>query len=149
MFDNTAAVVARPARIRSAVSNGTRLLAGVDGRSATARRFRDLVAELTAEVGGADDLSAAERSAIRQAAALMLRIEQVQALIVRGEPVDNDVLIRLSGESRRLLAGLRKRAPQSPKDAPWSPLRSRLQQQAADDRQRAQGAPDAHGEAVK
>jgi hypothetical protein len=106
----------RPATIRSKVSNGTRLLAGVDGRSSTARRFRDLIAELTAEAGGAEGLSAAERGAIRQGAAIMLRAEQVQGQIVRGEPVDNDTLIRLSGEARRVLAGVRKRnAEQSSK----------------------------------
>jgi hypothetical protein len=109
MFAEATADANRPATIRSAVSNGTRLLAGVDGRSSTARRFRDLIAELTAEAGGAEGLSAADRSAIRQAATIMLRAEQVQAAIVRGEAVDSDTLIRLSSEARRVLAGLRRR----------------------------------------
>lgn len=114
MFVDTGDVIVKSPRIRSAVSNGTRLLVGVDGRSALARRFRDLITELTAEAGGREGLSAAECSGIRQAAAMMLRVEQVQAAIVRGEPVDNDELIRASGELRRLLGALRKRAPAKP-----------------------------------
>lgn len=126
MFTDTARVVDRPARARASVTNGTRLLAGVDGRSASARRFRDLVAELKAEYGGDRELTAAELGAIRQAAAMMLHAEQLQAAVVRGESVDSDTLIRLSGEARRLLASLRKRAPE-----PHVPLRDRLAAEAA------------------
>lgn len=104
---------------RAKVTNGTQLLAGVDGRSATARRFRDLIAELTPEAGGGEGLSAAECSSIRQAAAMMLRAEQLQAGIVRGEAVDADTLIRLSSEARRILASVRKRV--RPAAAPPSP----------------------------
>ena len=128
MFVDTGEVIVKSPRIRSAVSNGTRLLVGVDGRSALARRFRDLIAELTAEAGGREGLSAAECSAIRQAAAMMLRAEQVQAAIVKGEFVDNDELIRLSGEARRVLAALRKRADAKP----HIPLRDRLAAEASE-----------------
>ena len=44
---------------------------------------------------------------VRQAAALSLRIEQLQASIVSGEPVNNDETVRLSSEHRRILASLR------------------------------------------
>jgi hypothetical protein len=91
------------------VTNGSVLLEGIDGRSAKARRYRDLVGELVSEHGGA--LSTPERALIRQAAALMLRAEELQAAIVRGEPVDEDKLIRLSSEARRVLSRL-KRPPQ-------------------------------------
>ena len=37
---------------RSAVTNGSKLLVGIDGRSPTARRFRDLVEAYSAEIGG-------------------------------------------------------------------------------------------------
>lgn len=87
---------------RSAVTNGSRLLDGIDGRSAAARRFRDLVQAFETEIGG-EQPSELERGLIRQAAALALRAEQLQAAIVRGEAVDDDHLIRLSGEARRLV----------------------------------------------
>ncbi len=109
MSADSATLVPISTHARSAVSNGSRLHDRVDGRSAAARRFRDLVAELTAEAGGTEGLSAAERNAIRQAAAVMLRAEQLQADIVRGVATDDDTLIRLSSEARRLLASLRKR----------------------------------------
>jgi hypothetical protein len=95
------------ATTRSKVSNGTRLLQNVDGRSSSARRFRDLVHAFEAEIGGT--LSELERGLVRQAAILSLKTEQMQGAVVRGEDVDNDTLIRLSGEARRILASLRKR----------------------------------------
>jgi hypothetical protein len=38
---------------KSAITNGTRLLAGVDGRGPWVRRCRDLIADLTNDRGGA------------------------------------------------------------------------------------------------
>jgi hypothetical protein len=90
---------------RSKVSNGTRLLAAdIDGRSSHARRFRDLVRAFTAELGGT--LSELERGLVRQAAAIVLKTEQMQEELVRGKSVDTDELIRLSSESRRVLAAI-------------------------------------------
>jgi hypothetical protein len=86
---------------RSAVSNRSRLLEGVDGRTATARRFRDICRAYEVEIGGL--VSEVERDLIRQAAGLTLRSEQMQAAIVRGEMVDNDQLIRISSTARRVL----------------------------------------------
>jgi hypothetical protein len=49
----SAAIVDRPLRTRSAVSNGSRMHPkGVDGRSTQARRFKDLVASFAASLGG-------------------------------------------------------------------------------------------------
>jgi hypothetical protein len=42
-----------PSHTRSAVTNHKDLLPGLDGRSATARRFRDLVNAFVADMGGA------------------------------------------------------------------------------------------------
>jgi hypothetical protein len=99
----------RPPTVRSAVSNGSRLLNGVDGRSSGARRFRDLIADLARdEFGRVADLSIVEVGLLRQAAALTLRAEQMQADMVRGEIVDADELVRVSSESRRVLAAIRR-----------------------------------------
>lgn len=103
-----ASLAPRPASARSAVSNGSALLAGVDGRSALARRFRDLCESLAADLGGA--LSQADQLTIRSAAALAVHAEELQARIIRGELVDADDVIRSANASARLLASLRTKA---------------------------------------
>ena len=90
-----------PSKTRAAVTNGSKLHANVDHRSASARRYRDIVAAFTSEIG--TDLTEAERGLIRQAATLSLRAEQLAADLVSGKPVDDDLLIRLAGAARRLL----------------------------------------------
>ena len=87
---------------------GTRL-PRVDHRSAAARRFRDVVNSLEAELGGGD-LSPADRSLVKQAAALVLQAEHMQAAIAGGEQIDTDSFIRISSEARRALNELRARA---------------------------------------
>src|SRR5437763_9384240 len=93
---------------RSAVTNGSRLLVGIDGRSPAARRFRDLMHADEREIGGI--LTEVERGLIKQAAALTLRAEQLQGQTVRAEPVDNDQLIRISSTAKRLLGAIADRA---------------------------------------
>jgi hypothetical protein len=101
--------VATPsATSRSEVSNGTRLLQNVDGRSSSARRFRDLVRAFELEVGGV--LTEADRGLIRQAASLQLKGEMLQAALVRGEDVDADQIIRIAGTSRRILGAISAKA---------------------------------------
>jgi hypothetical protein len=97
------------ARGRSAISNGRRLLDGVDHRSAQARRFRDLVNAFAANFGGVAALTEGERVLVRQAAACALRAEQLQAALVKGDPVEPDELIRLANTSRRMLASIAAR----------------------------------------
>jgi len=93
---------------RSAVTNGSKLLVGIDGRSPSARRFRDLVQAYTAEIGG--DLSQTEMAMIKTAASLSLSAEMMQADIVNGKIVDADELIRLSSEVRRILDAIAEKA---------------------------------------
>jgi hypothetical protein len=108
--------VAARATTRSKASNGTRLFANTDGRSSSARRFRDLVQSFEAEFEG--DLCEADRSLIRQAATLLLKSEQMQEMVVRGEPVDSDALIRMASTAKRVLAAISaksaKRKPARP-----------------------------------
>jgi hypothetical protein len=96
------------ATVRSRVSNRSRILPGVDGRSATARRFRDICRSYELEAGG--DVSEVERDLIRQAAGLVVRGEQMQAALIRGEPVNNDELVRISSTAKRLLETIRAKA---------------------------------------
>ena len=72
--DGNRAIPSRPKAIakpeaRSRVSNGKDLfLDGVDGRSAIARRYRDILAQLTSDIGG--DPSEAQHIIIRRATQL-------------------------------------------------------------------------------
>jgi hypothetical protein len=101
---------------RSAVTNGSKLLVGIDGRSPTARRFRDLVAAFEAEIGG--NLTEVERGLVKQAAALTIRAEQLQADIVNGKPVDSDALIRISSTAKRILGAIGEKAARRKQSEP-------------------------------
>lgn len=73
---------------RSRVTNGRAFLEGVDGRSALARRFRDIVAQLAADQGGADRLSEARLQLLRRFAAAAVLAEDMEGKLARGEPID-------------------------------------------------------------
>ena len=75
----------RPAAHRSRVTNGNKLLPLADGRSVTARRFKDLVEFICVDLGGADRLSEGEKQLVRRAAALSAECERQEALWSRGE----------------------------------------------------------------
>jgi hypothetical protein len=97
------------------VTNGRRMHAkGTDGRSAEARRFKDLVVSFAAPFGGEAALSEAERALVRNAAALTLRCEALQANVVAGRVVDNEEMTRLANSSARVLAALGRRSRLTP-----------------------------------
>ena len=112
----TSRAIARPSPLgRSAVSNGTRLVDGVDGRSPSSRRFRDLCRALAHDLGGEAGLTQAEILTVRNAAAITVASEAMQGRILRGEQVDPDELTRLANASARLLGALRtKRTARKP-----------------------------------
>jgi hypothetical protein len=87
---------------RSAISNSRRLHAdrNIDGRSSSARRFRDLTLSLADTLGGFHSLREGERAMVRSAAGLMLRLEQQQAAMAAGHDVNPDLLIRLNSEGQ-------------------------------------------------
>jgi hypothetical protein len=100
---------------RSAVSNGSRLLLNVDGRSPWVRRCKDVLAEHIADMGGVDNCSAAERSIIRRASVLTVELEKMeQRFAVAGEASAEAIQIyaRVAANLRRLLeaVGLQRRA---------------------------------------
>ncbi len=104
------ATTTAPQAFRSRVTNGSAVLCNVDGNSASARRYRDLLASLTAEAG--PDLGEGDRLTIRNAASLVLLSEDLTAKMVRGEPVDPDAITRATNGANRALAALkRSRAP--------------------------------------
>jgi hypothetical protein len=100
---------------RSRISNGSALLAGVDGRSIWARRLRDLIELHVLDLGGTDNVTAAERSIVRRAATLTVELERMEAVFaVAGEATPDalDLYSRTAGNLRRLLesVGLQRRA---------------------------------------
>lgn len=93
-------------RNRSAISNGSWLLEGVDNRSALGRRFRDLCQSFADDLGGAASLNEPQRALIRQVAAVTVESEKLQASIVKGESVDPENLVRLNNLQARLVKQL-------------------------------------------
>jgi hypothetical protein len=98
-------------RQRSSITNGSKLLAGIDGRSAWVRCAKDVIA---AHLSDVPDASAAERSIIRRAAVLTVELERLEtqfALAGEADAETLDLYGRVSGNLRRLLeaVGLQRR----------------------------------------
>jgi hypothetical protein len=89
---DSAAIGSRSRAHRSAVSNGTRLFCvdGLDGRSQTARRFRDLCADIGNDRGGQAHLSEGQKQLIRRAAMLAIMSEAMEADAVRNLAFDGE-----------------------------------------------------------
>jgi hypothetical protein len=90
---------------RSRVSNGAAFGRDVDGRSARARRIKDLIAELT-DALAPSDRSLARLMLVRRCASVIVAAELIEADLARGEDADVDALCRLSGLAGRLLSKL-------------------------------------------
>jgi hypothetical protein len=111
--------VARPSKLKAAMTNDPLMLRGVDGRSVIARRYRDLAIALADDLGGQDKLSEPSKILVRQAAALTVQVESLQSKIVAGEEVSLEQLTRLSNVLGRTLQRLGLRKPHA---RPASPL---------------------------
>ena len=67
-------------KFRSKLTNGKALLANnVDARSLWVRRFRDLIALHTNDLGGADLVSESEKQLIRRCGALCVELERMES----------------------------------------------------------------------
>jgi hypothetical protein len=89
---------------RSAVANGSRLLDGLDGRSAPARRYRDIAVAIATDLGGYDSLTEAQLQLVRSAAGLTVLREALDAKALNGERIDVGEYCRISNSLRRLLS---------------------------------------------
>jgi hypothetical protein len=84
---------------------------GFDGRSAEARRFRDLMLAYADDAGGAAVLTEAQRGLVRSAAMLTMQAERLQAAMLAGEAVDLGQQLKIANTLSRTLSRLgRKRA---------------------------------------
>ncbi len=82
-------------------------LEGVDGRTAIARRWHDLYAEITADLGGPDALSEVERQLARRCATLSVEAEAMEAASAGGGgELDIDKFVVLTNALGRALARL-------------------------------------------
>lgn len=97
-------VEGKPRRTRARVSNGTSLFdpETVDGRSAAARRYRDVVEDLTAHLGGSP--TTAEQLLLRRAATLAVWAETAEAEMIAGKDLDVAVFTTAVNGLRRILA---------------------------------------------
>ncbi len=107
---------ARPkSATRTRIANGSSILPReVDGRTLWAKRLREIVEAHTADMGGSEACSVAERSLIRRAAALEVELERLETkFALAGEAEDSslDLYGRTAGNLRRLLeaTGLKRR----------------------------------------
>jgi hypothetical protein len=101
-------VASRAPTTRSRITNGKQMLAGIDGRSAEARRYRDLAMSFADDLGGAAVLTEAQRALVFQAAALSVQSEKLQAAMIRGEDVSDEQMTRVANSLSRLVGKLEK-----------------------------------------
>jgi hypothetical protein len=74
---------------KSRITNGSQLLPLADGRSMTARRFRDVFMQIATDLGGIDRLSEGQKQLIRRVSQLSAECERMEAMSARGEqPLD-------------------------------------------------------------
>ena len=73
---------------RSRVSNGRALLPNSDGRTKLSRRYRDVLAAIASDQGGADHLSEARIQLVRRFAAAACLAEEMEAKLVNGEAIN-------------------------------------------------------------
>src|SRR5262249_17810833 len=95
---------------RSAISNGTKVLAEIDHRSTFMRRFRDLLRQHQQDLGGPDTLSEGQRCIIRRASLLQVQCEMIEAKFAKlngsASRDDLDAYQRASNSLRRLIESL-------------------------------------------
>ena len=87
MTDSSSTIESRSAaaKAKSAVTNGSKFLPDIDGRSTWARRARDIITQLIEDRGGEDLTSEAERLILRKAAVIAVQTEQLEATFAGGQ----------------------------------------------------------------
>ena len=100
---------------RSAITNGSTILPGIDGRSAPARRVRDVQNAILADLGGSERVTEAERLIVRRASFLELKLERIEREFLLNEEINIELLDsyqRAANTQRRAFetVGLERRA---------------------------------------
>jgi hypothetical protein len=95
-------VAPSPPATRARVTNHKALLPNLDGRSSSARRYRDLVNSYIADMGGLDQCSDIKLGLLRRLAAVTVQSELIEARMINGEAVDIGTLCTLASTTVRL-----------------------------------------------
>ena len=83
-------------RLRSRVTNGKTLFVEADNRGPWARRFRDVLAEITSDLGGPDLLSEGQRQLARRCATISIACEKLEGEAAAGAVIDLELYGRLT-----------------------------------------------------
>ena len=83
-----AVVERRSSKQCSRLSNGSKLLPDLDGRSAMARRFKDITSAVVTDQGGVDQCSESRLQLIRRFSAAAVLAEQMEARLANGEEIN-------------------------------------------------------------
>jgi hypothetical protein len=91
----------------SKVTNGSKLfLPGCDGRSAIARRARDIFDAFCRDLGGHDQLSEAQTQLVRRASMISIKCEEMESRGASSQSIDLDVFGKLTDRLGRTLQRL-------------------------------------------
>lgn len=93
-----------PPQFATRKGTGAVALAGVDGRSLMARRFREIVTSIESDLGG--DLTEAQRHLVARSATLAIWCEERETELARGEEFDASQYSTIANSLRRLLTDL-------------------------------------------
>ena len=91
---------------QSRVTNHKDVLPNVDGRTALARRYRDIAYQIAADQGGTDHLSEARLQLVRRLAAVSCLAEQMEARLVSGEDINITEDSLLASTAMRIVSRL-------------------------------------------
>ena len=92
----------RSSKQRSRMTNGTALLPDIDGRSAIARRLKDITSAIVADQGGAEQCSESRLQLVRRFAAAAVIAEQMESRLANGEQIDIEEYALLCSTLTRL-----------------------------------------------
>jgi hypothetical protein len=101
-----------PAKQRSRVTNGRALFVEADSRGPWARRFKDILAEITNDLGGVDVLSEGQKQLARRCATIAIACEKLEGQAAAGLDIDLNVYGQLTDRLGRAFQrlGLERRA---------------------------------------
>src|SRR5262249_27222253 len=90
-------------RFKTSIANGSQVLAGVDGRSHVARRYREVSSAIGSDLGGVEHLTEAQLQLIRSAAGLVVLREALDVKAVNGEAISSNDYCKIANGLRRVL----------------------------------------------